>query len=69
MADLPVGRSERWVFYTLEVAPVGTKGPFGPFTATDEDAAVRIALARAASSGLHLGRVQRLEPDTEASDA
>lgn len=50
--------TSKWWFYTVEVAPVGTRGPFGPFEAADRPTAVIIGDARARSSNLTLDRVE-----------
>lgn len=55
--------SDRWQFYTVECAPVGTHGPFGPYSAADEEMAARIAAARAAHSGLTVARIERVAED------
>ena len=48
----------KWWFYTVEIAPVGSHGPFGPFGAADRPTAVIIGDARARSSGLTLDRIE-----------
>ena len=53
--------AHRWQWFSVEVAPVGVHGPFGPFTARSFGEAQRIAEARAASSGLTLDRIAEVE--------
>lgn len=52
---------QRWQFYTAEVAHVGHRGPFGPYTATDKAAARRIARTLAKRSNLTVARIERVQ--------
>lgn len=60
--------SDQWLIYTVETTPKGTRGPFGPITATDEQQATEKAASMLNGLGLTVASVVR-EDDTQARPA
>lgn len=49
--------SGQWLIYTVETTPAGTRGPFGPITADDEQAAIAKASSMLNGLGLTVASV------------
>lgn len=47
----------QWLIYTVETTPAGTRGPFGPITADDEQAAIAKASSMLNGLGLTVASV------------
>jgi hypothetical protein len=60
--------SEQWLIYTVETTPKGTRGPFGPITASDEQQATEKATSMLSGLGLTVASVIR-EAETDARPA
>lgn len=60
--------SDQWLIYTVETTPAGTRGPFGPITADDEQAAIAKASSMLNGLGLTVASVHPA-PAEGAGDA
>lgn len=56
----------RWLIYTVETTPAGTRGPFGPITAPDQPSAEVKAASMLNGLGLTVASVVRAEEPTDA---
>lgn len=55
--------SGQWLIYTVETTPAGTRGPFGPITADDEQAAIAKASGMLSGLGLTVASVHPAPAD------
>lgn len=55
--------SGQWLIYTVETTPAGTRGPFGPITADDEQAAIAKASSMLNGLGLTVASVHPAPAD------
>lgn len=60
---MPRVSSGQWLIYTVETTPAGTRGPFGPITAGDEQSAIAKASSMLNGLGLTVASVHPAPAD------